>query len=158
MQKIILYAALLLCAFVTQLYAQTTFEDRARKIAETISKITNEEKEALKREVEGINALLDNGTISLEKAEAEKIKAAEKRAKNIETRLAAEEAKLNALVKGQVDGSIATNSKPDGDTIKMGRGRFIINYEKAIMSISGTKVTNRIMRKEQPHSLCLQLV
>jgi len=110
MQKIILYAALLLCTFVTQLYAQETFEERAKKISENITKITSEEKEALKREVEDINKLLDNGTISSEKAEAEKLKAAEKRAKN--------------------DGTIATNSKQDVDTIRMGRGRFIISYEK----------------------------
>ena len=130
MQKIILYAALLLCTFVTQLYAQETFEERAKKISENITKITSEEKEALKREVEDINKLLDNGTISSEKAEAEKLKAAEKRAKNIETRVAEEETKLNSLVKDQVDGTIATNSKQDVDTIRMGRGRFIISYEK----------------------------
>ena len=130
MQKIILYAVVLLCTIVTQLYAQETFEERAKKISENITKITREEKETLKREVEDINKLLDNGSISTEKADAEKLKAAEERAKNIETRVAIEQTKLDALVKDQVDGTIATNATLETDTINMRRGRFIISYEK----------------------------
>jgi hypothetical protein len=106
MQKIILYAAVLLCTLVTQMYGQETFDERAKTISENIKKITSEEKEALKQEIEDINKLLENGTISIEKAEAEKRKAAEIRAKNIEEKVALEEAKLQQLVKDVVDGKI----------------------------------------------------
>lgn len=108
MQKIILYATVLLCALVTKMYSQETFESRAKTISENIQKITIEEKEALKKEVEDINKLLETGAINSEKADAEKLKAAETRAANIERRVAEEEAKLNQLVKEQVDGKLAT--------------------------------------------------
>ena len=130
MQKIILYAAVLLCTLVTQMYAQETFEERAKSISENIKKITREEKEALKQEVEDINKLFENGTISAEKAEAEKLKVAEIRAKKIEERIALEEEKLSTLIKNQVDGTIGSNSNYEKDTVKIGRNKFIISYER----------------------------
>jgi hypothetical protein len=122
MQKIILYAAVLLCTLVTQMYGQETFDERAKAISENIKKITNQEKEALKQEVEDINKLLENGTITTEKAEAEKRKAAEIRAKNIEENVALEEAKLQQLVKDAVDGKIDSKNEKEkwGTTIILG--------------------------------------
>ncbi|MBC8883408.1 hypothetical protein H9X57_08285 [Flavobacterium piscinae] len=38
----------MLCALVTKMYGQDTFEGRAKTISETIQKITQEEKDALK--------------------------------------------------------------------------------------------------------------
>lgn len=111
MQKIIFYVAVLLCSFVTQMYSQSTFEEQAKVIAQNISRITVEEKEALKKEVEEINKLLETGAISSTVADERKIKAAEERAKNIETRVAQEQSKLDSLVKNQVEGKIA--SSPD---------------------------------------------
>ncbi|WP_291119394.1 hypothetical protein [Flavobacterium sp. UBA6135] len=130
MQKIILYVAILLCAFATQLYGQVSFEEKAKVISQNIQKITAEEKEALKNEIEDINKLFENGVISKEKADADKLKAAELRAKNIETRVADEEQKLTLLVREQVDGTIATNTTQDTDTVRMGRNRLIITYER----------------------------
>ena len=72
MQKIILYAAVVLCTLVTQMYGQETFDDRAKTISENIKKITSEEKEGLasvsaaRPQVEGIIR---------DKKKAEKIKA-----------------------------------------------------------------------------------
>jgi hypothetical protein len=122
MQKIILYAAILLCTLVTQMYSQETFDDRAKTISENIKKITSEEKEALKNEVEDINKLLENGTISTEKADAEKRKAAELRAKNIEEKVAIEEAKLQQLIKDAVDGKVKHSEEKvrGGTTIILG--------------------------------------
>lgn len=111
MQKIIFYVAVLLCSFVTQMYSQSTFEEQAKVIAQNISRITAEEKEALKKEVEEINKLLETGTISSTVADERKIKAAAERAKNIETRVAQEQSKLEGLVKDQVEGKIV--SSPD---------------------------------------------
>jgi hypothetical protein len=122
MQKIILYAAVLLCTLVTQMYGQETFDERAKNISENIKKITNQEKEALKQEVEDINKLVENGTITAEKADAEKLKAAQVRAKNIEEKVAVEEAKLQELVKDAVDGKIYYSKEKEkwGTTIILG--------------------------------------
>ncbi|RAR47826.1 ATP synthase subunit B family protein [Flavobacterium lacus] len=122
MQKIILYAAVLLCTLVTQMYGQETFDERAKNISENIKKITNQEKEALKQEVEDINKLVENGTITAEKADAEKLKAAQVRAKNIEEKVAVEEAKLQELVKDAVDGKINYSKEKEkwGTTIILG--------------------------------------
>lgn len=124
MQKIILYAAVMLCALVTKMYGQDAFEERAKSISITIQQITQEEKEALKNEVEDINKLLESGAINSEKADAEKLKAAEKRAANIEKRVAVEEAKLSQLVKEQVDGKIASS-----DSSKLKDKNFTFKWE-----------------------------
>jgi len=129
MQKIILYAAVLLCTLVTQMYGQETFDERAKNISENIKKITNQEKEALKQEVEDINKLLENGTITAEKADAEKRKAAEVRAKYIEEKVALEEAKLQQLVKDAVDGKfkhVLTNVKKD--SIEINGKKYEVTY------------------------------
>jgi hypothetical protein len=131
MQKIILYAAVVLCTLVTQMYGQETFDERAKTISVNIKKITSEEKEALKQEIEDINKLLENGTISIEKAEAEKRKAAEIRAKNIEEKVALEEAKLQQLVKDAVDGKfkhVLTNVKKDSIEIEINGKKYEVTY------------------------------
>jgi hypothetical protein len=122
MQKIILYGAVLLCTLVTKVYAQETFEQRAKSISQNIKNITKEEKEALKKEVEGINKLLDNGTISPEKADTEKLKAAETRAKNIEDRIAVEETKLQQLIKDEIDGKTPESKTKGGTMLILGSG------------------------------------
>jgi hypothetical protein len=125
MQKIIFYVAVLLCTFVTQMYSQSTFEDQAKVIAQNISRITSEEKEALKKEVEDINKLLESGAITATVADERKIKAAEERAKNIETRVAQEQAKLDLLVKDQVEGKIASSI----DSISTSKNKVAITWD-----------------------------
>lgn len=107
MQKIIFYAVAMLCLFASKVFAQETFESRARIIAERIETITKEEKDALKSEVETVNKQLDNSEITQEQADAKKEAYATIRANNIEIKVAAEEAKLTDLVKEKVEGKVA---------------------------------------------------
>lgn len=65
-----------------------TIETSIEKIDELKEKAIEEEKSALKKEVEEINKKLENGLISTEESEELKKSAAEKRAKNIDNRLA----------------------------------------------------------------------
>jgi hypothetical protein len=125
MQKIIFYVAVLLCTFVTQMYSQSTFEEQAKVIAQNISRITSEEKDALKKEVEDINKLLESGAITASVADERKIKAAEERAKNIETRVAQEQAKLDLLVKDQVEGKIASSP----DSVSTSKNKVAITWD-----------------------------
>ncbi len=122
MQKIIFYVAVLLCTFLSQIYGQETFEQQAKVIANSITSITTEEKAALKAEVEEINKLLESGTITATQADEKKIKAAEERARNIERRVAAEQAKLDILVKDVVDGKVNYSKEKEkwGTTIILG--------------------------------------
>jgi len=121
MQKIIFYAMTLLCLFASKAIAQQTFEQRAKAIALRIESITKEEKDALKEEVEAVNKLLDRGEISLEEADKRKLELAEVRAKNIETRVGMEEAKLTDLVREKVDGKLPSEGR---------RTAFSIYWEK----------------------------
>lgn len=111
MQKIIFYAMTLLCLFASKAIAQQTFEQKAKAIALRIEAITKEEKDALKEEVEAVNKLLDSGEISLEEADKRKLELADVRAKNIETRVGMEEAKLTDLVREKVDGKLPAEGR-----------------------------------------------
>lgn len=122
MKTITFYVAGFLCLFATQMTAQEkeeTFEVRANKIAKNIEKITKEQKDSLKIEVEQINAQLEKNEITTAQADARKKEYAEMRAKKIETMVAAEEQKLTDLVKDKVDGKVKSRSG----------GRFSINFE-----------------------------
>jgi hypothetical protein len=107
------------------MYSQSTFEEQAKVIAQNISRITSEEKDALKKEVEDINKLLESGAINASVADERKIKAAEERAKNIETRVAQEQAKLDLLVKDQVEGKIASSS----DSVSTSKNKVAITWD-----------------------------
>ena len=84
----------LLCLFTSTFYAQTDSlktsekQKRIEKLEDYKSKITAEEKEALKQEVEVIMARLESGEIDQEQADTLKIEAAKRRASNIENRIA----------------------------------------------------------------------
>ncbi len=106
MQKIIFYAVAMLCLFTAKIFAQESFETQAKKIAKQIQVITKQEKDSLKMEIEKVNDDLDDNKITSEQADERKMQLADKRAKNIETRVALEEAKLTELVKKQVDGTL----------------------------------------------------
>lgn len=111
MQKIIFYAVAMLCLFASKVFAQETFETRAKAIAQNIETITKEEKDALKSEVEAVNKLLDNNEITQEQADARKEAYATIRANNIETKVTAEEAKLTDLVKEKVEGKVSSGNE-----------------------------------------------
>lgn len=126
MSRIIFYIVVLTLSMVAQVFAQETFEQRAKVIAQNIEKITTEEKEALKKEVEDINQQLERGSITSAQAQEAKEKLAVQRAKNIEERTALEEQKLTALVKDKVDGKIEQNQ----DSLSFGKNRIYIRWER----------------------------
>lgn len=104
MQKIILYVSIALVTLVNTVSAQEkTFEQKAKEIAINIKTIAEEEKKALKAEVEAIDKAVELGQMTTADAEKAKAKIAEERAKNIETRTAAQETALRDLVNGKLD-------------------------------------------------------
>lgn len=110
MQKIILYLSLALMVTCTKLNAQEkTFEQKAKEIAVNIKTIAEEEKKALKAEVEAIDKAVELGKMTKEDAESAKTKIAEERAKNIETKTAQYEVALRELITNQVQ-TIDTDS------------------------------------------------
>ena len=116
MQKIILYISIALVALVNTVSAQEkTFEQKAKEIAINIKTIANEEKKALKAEIEAIDKEVESGKMSKQDADLAKTKIAEERAKNIETRTAEYELALRELITNQVqtidtDTTIAVNN------------------------------------------------
>ena len=116
MRNFTISLSLFLCLCITQAKAQDatitidktkTFEESAKAIAEKINVITKEEKAALKEEVEAVNKQLEAGTITSSQADEQKIKLAEKRANNIESRTTTAQNEMTALIKGMVDGQLA---------------------------------------------------
>ncbi len=104
MQKIILYISIAVVTLVSKVNAQEkTFEQKAKEIAVQIKSISEEEKKALKAEVEALDKDVELGKITKEEAAKQKAKIAEERAKNIETKIAAQEAALRDLVNGKLD-------------------------------------------------------
>jgi hypothetical protein len=67
MKNFTIYLAVLLCLFLTKIHAQESFETRVQNIALKIEAVTKEEKAALKKEVEDVNVLLEQGAIQLHK-------------------------------------------------------------------------------------------
>lgn len=127
MQKIIFYTVITLLSFVGKSIAQEkTFEERAKEIGNQIESITKEEKIALKLEVEAIDKQIIEGKITKQKAEELKLKMAQERASNIETKVALEEEKLNQLVQDKVDGKVKSDA--DSTDVRIGK-RFIMKIE-----------------------------
>jgi hypothetical protein len=130
MRNLTIYLTGFLCLFLTNLFGQgtsdselskQTFESRAKAIAAKIETITKEEKAALKTEIELVNSQLESGTLSPAQAEEQKLKLADTRAKNIETRVASAEAELKNLVQEKVDGKIK-----EQDSTK---NKFMISFD-----------------------------
>jgi hypothetical protein len=107
MRNVTIYLTTLLCLFLTKSFAQETFEDRAKSIANKIETITKEEKDALKTEIEAVNLQLENGSLTSAQADEKKQQLAETRANNIEVRAASAKKELEDLVQEKVDGKIA---------------------------------------------------
>jgi hypothetical protein len=104
MQKIILYISIALITLVSTVNAQEkTFEQKAKEIAVNIKTIAEEEKKALKAEVEAIDKAVELGKMTKEDADKAKTKIAEERAKNIETKTAVQETALRDLVNGKLE-------------------------------------------------------
>jgi hypothetical protein len=121
MKNFTIYLALAACLLVSKLTAQETFESKARTIADKIENITKEEKAALKTEIEAVNKELEAGTITKEQADDKKMKLAEVRSKNIESRIGQAQDELKDLVKQKVDGKIKENYSD----------RFVFSFSKS---------------------------
>ena len=121
MKTITFYVVALLCLVATKLTAQESFEKRASAIAKNIETITKQQKDSLKMEVEGVNLQLEGNQITQAQADAKKQEFAEKRAKNIEDKVAVEEQKLSDLVKDKVDGNVRND-----------RNAFVIRFNNTI--------------------------
>jgi hypothetical protein len=144
MRNFTIYLVLLLCLFASKILAQDpsqkgeqakqTFEEQAKNIASNIENITNEEKAALKKEVDAVDDELANGTITKEEAERKKEALAQIRATNIETRVAKEQEKLQILVQNKVDGKISENDSTKVTLINIG-------YDKNIFKNTNEKRT-----------------
>ncbi|AWM14076.1 hypothetical protein DI487_09555 [Flavobacterium sediminis] len=138
MQKIILYTVVVLLTVICKISAQEkdslevkvtkSFELQAKEIANNIQIITTEEKKALKEEVAAIDKQIEEGKITKEKGDELKLGIAKERAQNIETKVAAEEARLSQLVQDKVDGRLR-ETEQDIDTIQLRKGRLIISFE-----------------------------
>ena len=126
MQKIILYISIALLSLVNSVVAQEkTFEQKAKEIAIQIKTIAEEEKRALKAEVEALDKAVELGKMTKEEAATSKAKIAEERAKNIETKIAEQEKALRDLVNGNV------NEEESNDSLKENSFSFKIkNYDK----------------------------
>lgn len=102
MRTITMYlVALAMLIAVQNITAQEPYQKKVEVLKEQKTKITQQEKEALKYEVENINDRLQNGSIN--EAEANKLKqqAAEKRALNIENRISILDNQINLLERNQ---------------------------------------------------------
>lgn len=72
MKNFTIYLFLLVFLLVTKMVGQETFEKKAKAIAVNIENITNEEKAALKKEVDEVNNQLVEGTITKEEQNLER--------------------------------------------------------------------------------------
>lgn len=127
-----------------------SFEKRAKAIANQIKTITDNQKKALKGEIDALDKELAKGTISKEKAEELKLKKAEERANNIETKVAIEEGKLNQLIQDKVDGKFEEEDlyKSGGTSIIIGGSNDSIGKNKREINITSMKVYNGQSDKE----------
>ena len=97
-----------------------SFEKRAKAIGDEIKSITDNQKKALKAEIDAIDKDFVKGVISKEKAEELKLKKAEERAAKIDEKVIIEEEKLNQLIQDRVDG------KFDEEVIYRGRTKVVL--------------------------------
>jgi len=123
-------------------HKEIPFEVRAKAIADQIKKITEDEKNALKVEVDSLDNEVSKGTISKEKAEELKLNKAKVRAANIETNVAIEENKLSQLVQDRVDGKIETENpnKSKGTKFVIGDCNECDKEDKTIINLTSMKV------------------
>lgn len=110
MKNFTIYLVILVFLFVSKVLGQETFESRAKQIANKIEKITKEEKETLKQEIEAVNVQLSEGKITQEQADKRKKELAETRAVIIEEKVTLAQNELNDLVQQKVDGKIKEDS------------------------------------------------
>ncbi|WP_149277280.1 hypothetical protein [Pareuzebyella sediminis] len=114
MKTIVIHSVIWVCIFfMHRLTAQEdqTLDYQIAQLEEKKQKVTDEEREALKLEVQQINQRLEREEISTERAQTLKNKAAEKHALNIENKIAILENTIELLKReGTVDLNMQTNN------------------------------------------------
>ncbi len=122
--------------FTTSTFSQKSqdeiFNQEAKLIKDEIVEITRKEKELLKESIDSINTLLENGKISFEKSNALKEEMAQKRAKNIEDKVNAQNEKLSELVKSKVKGNLKESDNGFMLTISNKGFEYVENGETVI--------------------------
>ncbi|MEL1253179.1 hypothetical protein AAEO57_05300 [Flavobacterium sp. DGU38] len=141
MKNFTIHLVILVFLFVSKVLGQDTFESRAKQIANKIEKITKEEKETLKKEVEGINVQLSNGVITGEQADKRKKELAEARAVIIEEKVTLAQNELNDLVQQKVDGKLKEQDSTKKNRIVIYWDKNDWNHKKSKDSIRGEKRT-----------------
>ena len=125
MKTISTYLVFVLIAIITNsVVAQDNYKDKIQDLKEQKEKITQEEKEALKDEVEVIDKRLERGVINAEEATELKEDAAKRRALNIENRLAIIDNKIALLERNKDedlgdDNSTINSEEETGVSIKI---------------------------------------
>ncbi|NJB70815.1 hypothetical protein GGR42_001277 [Saonia flava] len=123
--NIFVLVVLLFSLFIQKISAQdSSYKEKVEVLEERKNKITFQEKEALKIEVEDINRRIDNNEITQEEAKTLKEAAATKRALNIEDRIAIIENEISLLERN--DGK--TLILIEADTISGDNVRFGISF------------------------------
>ena len=102
---------LLLCSL--QLQAQEAYEKKIKELKEQRELVVRQEKEALKNEIERIEARLEAKEIDQEEAQRLKEAAAEKHALNIENRQAIIDNEIALLERNRDDAVVTRDSIPD---------------------------------------------
>ncbi|WP_350285109.1 hypothetical protein [uncultured Croceitalea sp.] len=115
-----LFTAVLLALFTQITWAQEDYQKKVEYLQKQKDRITAQEKDALKIEVETINKRLQAGAINEEEAKALKEAAAKKRALNIENRVAI------------IDNRIALLERNDGVVISDGMNDSIVEDQVRI--------------------------
>lgn len=139
--KIILYTTVLAMWLSTTIagYAQENVETKSEVSIEILSAkketVVQEEKDKLRIEVEAINQKLENGQITKEEAEVLKNEAAERRALNIENRLAILDNQIELMERNKSD----TLRKSSGTRIVIGIGQEGVDEDQ----VFGVKIHKR---------------
>lgn len=120
-----------------------SFERRAKAIADRIKAIKENQKNALKAEIETLDKEVANGKISKEKADDLKLTKAEECAANIETKVAIEEGKLGQLIQDKVDGKFEEEVIVRGRTkVVLGINNDSIGKYSRELNVTGLKFYN----------------
>src|SRR5699024_7346838 len=120
-----------------------SFEKRAKAIADEIKSINDEQKKALKAEIDAIDKDYAKGVISKEKVEELKLKKAEERAAKIDEKVNVEEGKLNQLIQDKVDGKFEEEVIHRGRTkVVLGINNDSIDKYGRELNITGLKFYN----------------
>lgn len=144
MRTIIMYAVVLFTLFIVEnAVAQESGKTKIENLEAQKTKITQQEKLALKEEVEAITKRLENGEITLDEANALKMQAAEKRALNIENRIAIIDNRIALLDRNGAE-NVEIDSLNFGTSLEIGYGEKSEDGER----IFGISIKERPNRKK----------